>query len=266
MIRDKKKGIFLRYNVNDHFLDKMTYESAWLMGLLAADGCIIDGKRICIAQSHSAGKQLIKYVKNLLDFAGNIRHDMNVDNYFLQVTSPLLVKQLNKYGIVSRKSTILKFPKMPEKFIKSFIRGYFDGDGSVGIYNNGKGSRNLIASFVGTEQFIFECRKYIPIKANPLKIKRCQNLYELRWNGKKAIEFCNWLFSSSELFSYYKKKKFNDYMNKRNDKFTKYENVHKKVIDLYEQGMIRWQIALKVKNFIAPRTVYKWIDLYESNF
>ena len=41
---------------------------------------------------------------------------------------------LNKLGVVERKSLILTFPteqQVPKHLMPHFIRGYFDGDGSV---------------------------------------------------------------------------------------------------------------------------------------
>lgn len=43
-------------------------------------------------------------------------------------------KDLIKLGCVPRKSVILEFPnqeQVPDKFLLPFIRGYFDGDGSL---------------------------------------------------------------------------------------------------------------------------------------
>lgn len=43
---------------------------------------------------------------------------------------------LSKHGCVPNKSLILKFPTtLPNELVNDFIRGYFDGDGSVYINN-----------------------------------------------------------------------------------------------------------------------------------
>ena len=42
-----------------------------------------------------------------------------------------MVKDLRKFGIKPKKSLSVEFPKIPNAFLRDFIRGVFDGDGSV---------------------------------------------------------------------------------------------------------------------------------------
>ena len=55
----------------------------------------------------------------------------------LEICSPEIGEKLISYGCVPRKSNILKFPDISifksKNLIRHFIRGYFDGDGSVFI-------------------------------------------------------------------------------------------------------------------------------------
>lgn len=43
-----------------------------------------------------------------------------------------MVKDLIDLGIVNKKSFILTMDKIPDEFKLDFIRGYFDGDGTIG--------------------------------------------------------------------------------------------------------------------------------------
>ena len=53
----------------------------------------------------------------------------------LTVNSYTLCQDLEKYGIVPRKSLILKFPNnISDEMLPHIIRGYFDGDGSISCY------------------------------------------------------------------------------------------------------------------------------------
>ena len=62
-------------------------------------------------------------------------------------------ESLNKLGCKPNKSLILEFPKeeyfTSPDLIRHFIRGYWDGDGSLGIYNNIN-----YASVIGTKAFV----------------------------------------------------------------------------------------------------------------
>ena len=68
------------------------------------------------------------------------------------------VEDLKKLGCVENKSLILTFPteqQVPKEFVYDFIRGYFDGDGSI---TNCNGNYNL--NFVGTKSFITTLSQY----------------------------------------------------------------------------------------------------------
>jgi hypothetical protein len=65
----------------------------------------------------------------------------------LLIRNSKLWEDLNKWGCVPNKSLILKFPDSEifnndESLILSFIRGYFDGDGSLGYYMHSKSNPN----------------------------------------------------------------------------------------------------------------------------
>ena len=97
-----------------------------------------------------------------------------------------MYNDLIKQGCVPRKSLILTFPntnQVPENLINHFIRGYFDGDGSIsyGIrerYSVRK-KQNLKriavkADFVGTKEMLNEINKRVNF--NDLeKEKRCKS-------------------------------------------------------------------------------------------
>ena len=50
-----------------------------------------------------------------------------------KIESKTLHNNLVKLGIMPNKSKILKCPEIPEKFYSDFIRGVFDGDGTVKV-------------------------------------------------------------------------------------------------------------------------------------
>lgn len=73
-----------------------------------------------------------------------------------------LVRQIINLGCFPRKSLTLKFPTfdiVPEQYMSHFIRGYFDGDGSV---SEGK---NVKVNFTGNTEFIIALRNYLSLKS-----------------------------------------------------------------------------------------------------
>lgn len=49
----------------------------------------------------------------------------------MEISSKIISKSLESIGMVQNKSLVLEFPKIPESMYRHFIRGYFDGDGSL---------------------------------------------------------------------------------------------------------------------------------------
>jgi intein-encoded DNA endonuclease-like protein len=85
--------------------------------------------------------------------------------YSLQITSKQFAENVVKCGLIG-KGNCADFPKIQEKYYWDFIRGLFDGDGS--IVSNRIGKR---VTFLGTEQiiifihnFFIKKNKFIPTK------------------------------------------------------------------------------------------------------
>lgn len=56
--------------------------------------------------------------------------------YYVVLTSKTMFHDLESHGCIENKSLVLKFPlTIPDNLINHFIRGLFDGDGSVYILN-----------------------------------------------------------------------------------------------------------------------------------
>lgn len=80
--------------------------------------------------------------------------------FSLAMYSRNLFESLGKLGGISGKSTRLTFPQCPLRFLADFVRGYFDGDGSVHYirYRHTKNGRyyiNIRSNFTcGSESFL----------------------------------------------------------------------------------------------------------------
>ena len=57
----------------------------------------------------------------------------------------------------------------------------------------------LSVSFVGTKEFIMSCNEMLPVKG-AIRKHNLSSVYEIRWYGKKAVNFCKWLFQYPELY------------------------------------------------------------------
>lgn len=186
------------------------------------------------------------------------------DSYQLIISSKKIANVLREYHIVNSKTYSYTLPDIPIEYFNSFIAGYIEGDGCITISNNGIGCEYLCASFVGTKEFIVECSNLIPIKGKVRK-HSSSNIYEIRWNGEKAIKFCDWVYSCKYLYHSYK---YNNYLvakdNFKNTKKERYKNIKRKVLnDLKDGGITSIKdYAKKIK--IPFQTIYNWRNKWEK--
>lgn len=147
-----------KYFVNENFFEKIdAEEKAYLLGFLFADGFI--GKNLSYIEItlHKKDIEVLEnFVKNLYY---NDRPINTVKPTYKRVVinSVKMVNDLINLGCLNNKTFILKFPNIEAQYYRDFIRGYFDGDGSVGI-NKGGG---LYMSIVGTIEFLDKVKEVL---------------------------------------------------------------------------------------------------------
>ena len=98
-------------------------------------------------------KESIKSEHKILEIETNTPYKENYKCCSISIVNDHLVNSLNNKGVLYKKSKILTFPtiqQVPKNLLFHFIRGYFDGDGSVYEY-----SKTIKEAFRLLEQKIF---------------------------------------------------------------------------------------------------------------
>lgn len=148
-----------RYYRNRYYFDSIdTQNKAYILGLLFADGSNIESHNSIVLSLQEQDGYLVEAVKRELEYTGPIYfiklHDKNIrykNQCRLCVNDERLSHALATLGIVNNKSLIAQFPGyIPDDLMHHFIRGYFDGDGSVSYSTT---SRKAYVSIVGTLDF-----------------------------------------------------------------------------------------------------------------
>ena len=210
-----------KHNLNfSYFKEIDTQEKAYILGLLYADGCNMKtGFNITLQEQD---KDILEKLKCEIGYKSElslkIRNEENWSNCFsLTIHSVEIAKDLEKLGCVPNKSLVLKFPaeeQVPRHLWKHFIRGYFDGDGSI-FY-----SKNWYANFCGTKEFLNGVQDllhtelgFVPVKLLKSKSDSLSNNYQFRVGGnKKALVFFNWLYTDSSIHLERKFKKYQEFI------------------------------------------------------
>lgn len=131
---DISRGRGLKASCNeDYFKNIDTEEKAYWLGFIMADGNVsnFSGGYYLKFSLQKNDVDAIKAFKNAIEFTGTIIHNRN--NIGISIGSKSIYNDLNRYGIIERKSgkEIIPFGLIPDELIRHFIRGYFDGDGCV---------------------------------------------------------------------------------------------------------------------------------------
>lgn len=222
-------------NFNENYFETINCEEkAYWLGFLYADGCVRKSKNThCNTYSYKIQFALAE-IEPLLKFKNSIESNHIINKYLtkegfvsyrLTIYSNKMFNDLNNLGCVERKTSILTFPnknQVPQYLINHFIRGYFDGDGSVYIlnpknYNNTNTIYKTIGiSILGTKEFITELNNHLLYKSTINKENRSNaNVYYIRTSGtNKVYNFYNYLYNNATIFLERKKLKFNNYYKK----------------------------------------------------
>lgn len=127
----------LIYSKDENFFSKESRNMAWLLGFLAADGNVCkEDNKIRIELSY-VDEEILHRIKDVVKIENPIkyREDKRGRKFCcLNWSSKQHKKDLSKYSIIPNKTFILNPPyNLSFKYALDYIRGYFDGDGTINI-------------------------------------------------------------------------------------------------------------------------------------
>lgn len=170
--RQKRKS----HNLNiDYFKNIDSKEKAYWLGVIVSDGTIQkDGYKTSIT---SKDKDLIEKFKKAIKSEHAIskveqfdkRTKKKYKRYMIQVSSKEFTSYIISWGITNKKSYNCNFPDIEEKYYFSFLRGLFDGDGSLTTCS----INSLRMSFTATKEMLIFIQKFLEkfnISAHPIYI------------------------------------------------------------------------------------------------
>ncbi len=101
-----------------------------------------------------------------------------------------MVQHLLNLGFFPRKSLRIMFPNMPDTYVSHFIRGYFDGDGSV--YKAKRGNCYTVDIITGSKDFIVSFKanleRFAGVSTQKIHNHKTSNAYHIRYQRRGDIE------------------------------------------------------------------------------
>lgn len=177
-------------------------ESMYWLGYLSADGNVQYSKKLRIYKVSLFSKDK-EIVDKFMKFIGNrCKYHLRKQNgiHEAYINSIQLCEYLIKLGVVPKKSLILNinFP-----LNKHFLRGYFDGDGS--IRKNKKESKFTSGSKIHIDKIC----KYLDTLNIYYKVRKKKNAYDICIERSKENEkLLNHLYKNSNIYLERKYKQF----------------------------------------------------------
>lgn len=200
------KSKYGKYSVNQDYFEIIDNEwKAYWLGFLYADGCVRLHKKsnnkteaiLKIALAKVDKQHLDKFLNSIqsnaiikfreIKFNGKIYESAEVN-----ICNMKICQDLTSHGCFENKSLLLKFPsvdEVPKKYLRHFIRGYFDGDGCVHVNTKNK---STIVNFVGTKDFLEKLNEILSYEIGLPKLKlikkQGQKAYQLSYGGIEEFE------------------------------------------------------------------------------
>jgi intein/homing endonuclease len=194
-----------------------TEEKAYLLGLFYSDGYVCSTNNNCGITLHNNDLILLEKLINVFPFFKLRNSHKNASK--IDCTSKQLKKDLLFHGVLFLKSSLnrenLSLPNIDKSLINHFIRGFFDGDGSVfkqKLFNIkieiGCTSFNLITQIL---KILYDnrinCNMSCSYSGNSLRTIDYYKLYTSSYRESK--KFADYIYKDSSIYLERKYEKLN---------------------------------------------------------
>jgi len=267
--------------VNHNVFDVYSPENCYWAGFIAADGNIRkDVPYISIQLKGSDEGHLKKFLffiksdrhitrQTKIQKSGRVTEVCGIHIYSHQIKSSLK----EKFNIVPAKTKVLEPPlKIPKALVKHYIRGCFDGDGSVCWHKHNNRPRLQFAS--GSYKLIKWIKNTIEsnvcVGSPKIEQNKKWKTYSVNYMGKQSLMILDWLYKPNQCKL---NRKFQLYLNYKYELALIEEkletiklnriNRNRKIINFRNMGLSFSKIANKVN--VSVSTCYNVIKGMECD-
>lgn len=209
-----------KYKINHNYFSTQGHNQAYIIGFLGADGNISGKDNRIDLELFPADYEILERIRTEIELERPIKKYECADGYEknkLYFYSAQIKKDLMEYGLVPNKtySKDYKFPyKLNQEYIIDYIRGLFDGDGSVKMTGSSitfqidSSNKDILTNI----QVFFKEKYGIDTQISEQKEKNVI-LYRLYCYGEKAKQIYSVLYTPNSLFLKRKYDKWQELLN-----------------------------------------------------
>lgn len=206
------------YKKNENYFDEPNPNMAWLLGFLASDGSISSSDNHIKLGLSKKDREILERIRQEVQIENEINEYTTTSGFEvveLRWSSKKHKEALAKYTITPRKTFTLMPPvNLPYKYWIDYIRGYFDGDGSIIHLNTGAWRWSVCCATPNILEWIvnyFYNEYNIPkVKIQYDKDHGNQGLYQIQYSTNSTKKIHSILYTSSTLYLQRKKDKFDE--------------------------------------------------------
>ena len=198
-----------RAKVRQDLFSTIDDTEAWILGLIWSDGSL-SGNRITITAKN---RNFLMKVNRFCQGNKLCVKPKSTGGYNLAFSDKSIAKRLRDIGCMENKSFSIRWPKINPKFEWSFLRGVFDGDGSVSYLKKS----DSLSSYICTASLFFAesiCEFYRSQNLNfsfhtkPPKKKHWSKLYVVNTSHASSLKLYENFYKDTQAFMKRKKKVF----------------------------------------------------------
>lgn len=229
----KRRGLTLKngsesrrtYTINENFFDELNENNSYVLGILYADGYHNEKRKSIRISLKEIDSEILLKINKLIGSNRPLGTDSskgeNFTQKYLDINNVIISKKLTELGCVQNKTFKITFPDfLSHDNLKHFIRGYFDGDGGLSIYEvaDKKTKKPILKyklSFRGTKDFCEKLKKNLEDELNVGGYISSEKISLLTYSGKnQIIKIMDYLYKDSTI---YLSRKFQKYKTIKNE-------------------------------------------------
>jgi len=210
-----------KYTIREDYFDKIdTCHKAYILGLLYSDGCNSTESNCVRIVLTAQDKHILEDISSLIyvdhrnltyrkghEFVDKGKTYFSKDSCVFTINNKRISENLCRWGVVKNKTQKIIFPTwLKPIYVSHFIRGYFDGDGSISISNC-----QAQVSILGTKAFCTVLNKYLydkGIKSSVCKGNSEITIYQICIHGNQCVrKFLEFVYDKADLYLSRKKMK-----------------------------------------------------------
>lgn len=176
-----------KYFFDDNLLNNIdTAQKAYLLGWVASDGCISSDKITISVRDYDV--DVLLKLRSIVDNNLPIAEKDNMVSLSI-CSSTMALACINHLGLTSfgKKDTLVKYPNISEELNQYFIRGYFEGDGSICLKNDSIPRVNIASNSSSMLTSILNILGYGAVYTNQWQANA----------GKDALKFLQFIYQDT---------------------------------------------------------------------